>query len=369
MFEIDRRNFLKALAASLAAIPVRSLLAADGEPYHLLVIGDSLIWGQGLAEADKIYSRTAEWLRRDAFGSPRDVKLKVKAHSGATIRFDAKEAERYRRAGKDEDHYYKGEVNVSTPSMFKQVETASAEYRDAGRPRGADMVILSAGITDISVEGVLDPFGDNKKLTPLIEEVCRKRVGELLEHISTNNPDALIVLIGYFPMVSPRSSKGKVFNGWLETLNAPGPLQSLVNNGLMRPLLFNRLFKKAVTRSRLWLTESDRHLRLAVDGINAKAGRPQAVFIPSPLTEEHSVEAPDTKLFRMRADGTVTDPLYLERKADCKAAFDELKRSTGIDYSSRRCSVAAVGHPDPAGSLLYADAVITALRPLVSGTA
>lgn len=367
MFQLDRRSFLTGLAASLAAVSGRNVLAADGDAYRLLVVGDSLIWGQGLEEKDKAYAHVAEWLRREAFGKPRDVDLKVQAHSGATIRFDAKEAEKYRRAGKNENHYYKGEVNVSTPSMFKQVETASDEYRAAGRPRGADMVILSAGITDISVEGVLDPFGDIKKLPPLIEEVCRKRVGELLGHVSTTNPDALIVLVGYFPMISPRSSKGKVFNGWLETLNTPGVLQSVANNGLIRPLVFNRIFKKAVKRSRLWMTESDRHLRLAVDGLNAKTGRTRAVFIASPLTEEHSVEAPDTKLFRMRADGTVTDPLYVERKADCKVAFDELKRSTGIDYSPRRCSVAAVGHPDQAGSRLYADAIITTLRPLLSG--
>lgn len=359
MTELDRRSFLSLMAASAVSVALR--VPAFGEanlPLQMLVVGDSLIWGQGLEEKDKIYTLTADRLR-----VRREVDVKVKAHSGATIRFDAKEAEKYRAAGKDENHFYKGEVNISTPSMFKQVETAAAEYRTAGHTRGAGLVMLSAGITDIAVEGVLDPFGDNKKLPTLIEEVCRRRVGALLDHISANNPDALIALIGYFPILGSKSSKGKIFNGWLETLSVPGPLQSIANNGVMRPLLFNQIFKKVLKRSRIWSTESDRNLKLAVDALNTKAGRQHAIFIPSPLTEDHAAEAPDTKLFRMLADGTVTDPLYRERGIDCKAAFDELQRSTGIKQSSRRCSYAAVGHPDQAGSRLYAEAAIRALGP------
>jgi len=368
MFQTDRRSFLKVFAATLAAASFRGVLANEGATYNMLVVGDSLIWGQGLPEKDKTYTLVAEWLRRDAFDKPREVDVKVKAHSGATIRFDAKEAEKYRAAGKDENHFYKGEVNVSTPSMWKQVETAAEEYRAAGRPRGADLVVVTAGITDIAVEGVLDPFADEKKLPPLIEEVCRGRVGKLLEHISANNPDSTIAVAGYFPILSPHSSRSKIFNGWLETLKVPGFAQALANNGVMRPLLFGRLFKKAMKRSRIWSAESDRNLKLAVADLNAKVGRGQAIFIPAPLTEEHSAEAPNTKLFRMRSDGTTTDPLYAERKIDCKVAFDELERTTGIKQSSRRCSYAAVGHPDEEGSRMYADAIITALGPIVQSS-
>ncbi len=368
MTDLDRRSFVALLAAAGASVAVRDVPVSGqtDESYRLLVVGDSLIWGQGLEEKDKIYTHVAEWLRRDVLRSRRRVDVTVKAHSGATIRFDAKDAEKLRSRGKDEDYFYRGEVNISTPSMWKQVEVAADEYRAAGGSRGADMVLLTAGVTDIGVEGVLDPFGSNKKLLSLIEEICRGRVGALLEHISANNPDALIVVPGYFPMLSPHSSRSKIFNAWLEVSEVPGVVQSLANNGVMRPLVFRRLFNKAVERSRIWATESERNLKLAIEAHNARVGRPQAIFIPTPLTEEHSAEAPNTKLFRMSADGTTTDPVFAERKADCKVAYEELARSTGIKKSWRRCSIAAVGHPDEAGARFYADAVIRAVGPIVN---
>ncbi len=367
---LHRRDFLKSLAVtSLFTVGgqggFHSLVVQD-RPFEFLVVGDSLVWGQGLEEKDKFYSHTAEWLRKDIFAGRRNVNVKVKAHSGATIRFDPKEAAKYRAAGKDESFPYKGEVNASTPSMWKQVETAAAEHRAGGHERGADLVMLTAGITDIAVEAVLDPFGDIKKFPPQIEEVCLRRVGTLLEHISAYNPDARIVVVGYYPILSEHSSRSKVFNGWLETLNVPGWLQGAVNNPVLRPLIFGRLFKKAIKRSRVWVAESDRNLLAAVANHNSKVGREQAIFIKAPLTEEHVAEAKNTMLFRMRKDGTVEDPLYSERKADCKIAFDELERTTGIKYSPKRCSYAAVGHPNQAGARLYADAIATRLRSVFS---
>ena len=367
MRHISRREFLTtASIASAGALLVPAWATGiQNRPFEFLVVGDSLIWGQGLEEKDKFYTLAADWLRKDAFGRARDVNLKVKAHSGATIRFGAKEAEKYRAGGKDENHFYKGEVNVSTPSMWKQVETAAEEYKRSGRERGADLVMLTAGITDIAVEGVLDPFGDIKKLPPLIEEGCFGRVRDLLVHVAAHNPDAKIGVVGYFPILSPHSSRSKVFNGWLETLNVPGWLQPMANNPMGRQFFFKRLLKRAVQRSRIWLTESDRNLRRAVDALNAQTGQARAVFIPAPLTEEHAAEAPKTLLFRMRGNGSVTDPLYLERKADCKTAFDELRRTTGIKQSSKRCAIAAVGHPDPTASRLYADAIKASLGTFI----
>lgn len=361
MNKVSRRDFLRTLAAA-TLFTVFGKTSAPGsfspdEPFEMLVVGDSLIWGQGLDERDKFYNLTADWLRHDAFGKHREVNLAVKAHSGATIRFDPNEAAKYRAAGRDENYFYKGEVNVSTPSIWKQVETAAAEYQLRGQVRGADLVMLSAGITDISVEGVLNPFEDPEKLKPLVGEVCQKRVRELLEHISKFSPDARIALIGYYSMISPRSSRSAVFNAWLEILNIPNLLQGFVNNPLIRPLVFGKLFKRAMIRSEIWKTESDRQLIKAVDQHNAKVGRRQAIFISPNFSDENAVEAPKTLLFRMRKNGSVEDPQFHDRKADCKTAFKDLELKTGIKYALKRCTVAAVGHPNPAGSRSYFEAI------------
>lgn len=371
MNRLSRRDFIRSLAAASMFVvfgkPLSALGSDADRPFELLVIGDSLIWGQGLNEEDKFYTLTADWLRREAFGATREVDLMVKAHSGATIHFDPKEEIKYRAAGRDETYFYKGEVNVSTPSIWKQVETAAAEYKQRGRDRGADLVMLSAGITDISVEGVLNPFEDPQKLKPVIEEVCQKRVYSLLEHVSKHNPDAIIALVGYYSMISRRSSRNAVFNAWLEILNIPNWLQSFVNNPLMRPLVFGKLFKRARIRSEIWKTESDRHLKKAVEQHNAKVGSAQAIFISPDFRDDNAVETPNTNLFRMNKNGTVEDPQYLARKADCKAAFTDLEMKTGLKYALKRCTIAAVGHPNPSGSRTYFQAIRAELSSVLNG--
>ena len=96
MNNVSRRDFLKSLGAvSALLVAGRSGLTIFGaeqeKPYEFLVIGDSLIWGQGLEEKDKFYTLTHEWLKTTAFGKPRAVNMKVEAHSGATLKLHAEE--------------------------------------------------------------------------------------------------------------------------------------------------------------------------------------------------------------------------------------------------------------------------------------
>lgn len=99
-----RRDFLKRLGAVSALLIANrgghTAFAADElKPLEFLVVGDSVVWGQGLEEKDKFYSLTADWLRDEAFGARREVNLKVKAHSGSTLKFHANEAAKYKKAG------------------------------------------------------------------------------------------------------------------------------------------------------------------------------------------------------------------------------------------------------------------------------
>ena len=256
-------------------------------------------------------------------------------------------------------------VNFALLAMWKQVELAAVEYEREGSRRGADLVLLSAGITDITVEGVLDPFEDSEKLIPLIEKVCRDRVGRLLDHIAANNPTAAVAVVGYFPMVSERSSARRVLNAWLDVADVPSFFQPFVNNPLVRAVYFRKLFKNAIKRSKTWVRESDRNLRLAVEQANASAGRRFAVFVPSPLTEENAAESPETMLFRMFKDGKVEDPLFRARTAECKTVYKRLEQATGLKHSPRRCSLAGAGHPNKVGARLYAEAIISELRDIL----
>lgn len=362
---IDRRTFLGLLSGTAAfglagRINFLASTLAEG-PFKLLVIGDSLIWGQGLLEKDKTYAHVANWLRDDVFAGRRTVELKVKAHSGATINLDPKEAASLKAANVDSAIEYKGEVNVGFPSMSQQVERAASEYG----PSGADLILLTAGITDITVEGVLDPFGKDAELRRITAETCGTRVTDLLSKVGAANPNAIIVVLGYFPIISKWSRVSRVFNGWLESRQTAGFLKPIFNNVVTRNLFFPRIRKKVIRRSQIWLEESDRHLRAAVATHNTKVGSPKAIFVASPLTIENAVEAPNTKLFRMKMNGDIEDPLFAERTADCAAVLNDLNSKAKLKYRPSRCAMAAVGHPDPNGAAAYADAVKAALRPIV----
>ena len=363
--KISRRDFLKSLAAVGVFATVGRALpfqnAADA--FEFLVVGDSLIFGQGLLEKDKIYTHVAEWLR----STGRTVNVKMKAHSGSTLKFHADEAEAYRKAGRDETYYYKPEVNVSFPSTWKQIEVAATEYKTEGKT-GADLIVLSGSITDITVAKVLDPKGDDELLKRQVKQYSHDDMLELLKHAARLHPETVIAVIGYFPMVSPKSNGKRLFNSWLEAQNTPRFKKWLMNNPIMRPLFFQKVGDKAIHRARLYLELSNMHLQAAVDDFNKGFDRPRAVFVKTPFTEDNAVEAPDTLVFRMLKDGIPEDPVFLERKADCNAALTELKRSTGLDYPIRFCEVAGVGHPNPQGARKYADAVIAALPPLLART-
>src|SRR5437879_5500687 len=69
--------------AIAVALPTRSAYPAGGRPFNMIVIGDSIMWGQGLEEGDKISTGVQQWVRTQLFGL--QVKREVFAHSGAVI--------------------------------------------------------------------------------------------------------------------------------------------------------------------------------------------------------------------------------------------------------------------------------------------
>ncbi|MGE5190693.1 MAG: hypothetical protein ACM3NF_11625, partial [Gemmatimonadota bacterium] len=54
----------------------------DGPPLEMIVLGDSILWGQGLPEEQKSSSLVQRWLAQRI---ARPVRKRVYAHSGATV--------------------------------------------------------------------------------------------------------------------------------------------------------------------------------------------------------------------------------------------------------------------------------------------
>jgi len=81
-------------------------IKASGEDaLQMLVIGDSIMWGQGLKDDEKFTSRVKCWLQEQ---TNREVKLHMEAHSGAIISGSAAVPPNFTSSD--------GEVNLVSPT-------------------------------------------------------------------------------------------------------------------------------------------------------------------------------------------------------------------------------------------------------------
>jgi hypothetical protein len=361
----SRRQFLKGLGASAAllfasrvsALPTFDL-TDSGRDFEMLVVGDSHISGQGLQEKNKLYYLVKDWLQEEVFGATRAVSLKVKAHSGSRLELHAEELEKMTEAGDDINKFYPREANLSSPSISAQVDLAAKEYE---RAESVDLVMLSGGITDVLVANTVNPFIKETKARALIRRYCNEGMGALLEKTTETFPNARVVVLGYFPIVSTKSDIRKIARYLFKVVKFPHPLQFALTNGLSRQFL-KILRKKMAGRSRLWVAESNRETRAAIARVNARFDRQRIVFVESPITEENCFGTKNTLLWETDKDNFPGDQRYNERKAMCPQVFDEIKFAHYGKLSVRLCELAAIGHPNVEGARAFAEAVKKSLR-------
>ncbi len=364
MTELNRRQFAKLILAAPAILAAgRRVLGSTDDVLHFLVVGDSLVWGQGLEEKDKFYSLTGNWLATEAFGGRREIDLKVKAHSGATLKLHKNEEDALSKAGRKETEKYNPEINVGFPSTLTQLETAHEEYNAAGIPPSeVRLIMMSGGITDISVAAILNPFGDNRQLESDIEKYCSKDMSDVLGRAAELFPNAITAVIGYYPMISPKTSAHELFNFVLEAYGLPRSLKPVANNVLTRQF-FKVIRKKSLKRSRIWIKGSEAKIRGAIDELNKRIGSTRAVYVTAPIDESNTYGTGNGLLFKMLKKGRIDDHFYAERKEQCGPVLNDLKDKTGLKYPVRFCDMAAVGHPSPEGSKAFTESIKSALAP------
>jgi lysophospholipase L1-like esterase len=364
MTKYSRRNFIKQMGAFAGlALAARSAFAAPlfetSEPFDFLVIGDSLVWGQGLPEEQKFYYLTKQWLETEVFNQARQVNLKVKAHSGASINLRKFEADALEKAEIGETQFYHPEVNISFPSINAQIEVAKKEYEN---PQSVDLIMLTGGITDIRLSVILNPLKDNDELRREIVTHCNEKMYQLLKRAAAEFPNALIVVVGYYPFLSKYTPASRILDNLLEIYEFPRPLKSVINNPLNRQLL-KSYRRKMIERSMIWATDSTREFKKAVERLNAESGKQRAVFVESPIKEENSIAAKNPMLYETEKKGRAPDALATERLKVCDETIDELKKLTDLKFRARTCELATIGHPNVEGSKTIAEAIRENLKP------
>jgi hypothetical protein len=299
----------------------------------LVVLGDSVLWGQGLQDEHKSATLVANQLAA-SFPGIQPVSL---AHSGAVIG----------RSATCATTTFPGEVPESCPSILQQVGAYP------GDTQSVPIVLVDGGINDIDVRTILNPFTDPGDLSRDIQQYCYQDMGFLLTQVKSrfSRPDTKIVVTSYFPILTSASRLDFV-PPMLEFMGAPLPsLMSAHAFGFENPII-----QKILSLCVQFWHESTQALAKAVSDVNIGTG-PRCFFANVPFTENNSAFAPQAWLFGIGAgpDFAPEDEVAALRHPQCDAVF-------GDDFVAReQCYRASAGHPNVTGAQQFAQAIVNAL--------
>jgi len=146
----------------------------------LLVIGDSIVWGQGLAYERKTASILAKHL---------GVEMKMLAHSGAKIGI--------------RDSYTVTMPSAEVPCFFPTILQQLQEFN--GDPGNVQWMLMNGGINDVEVQRVFNPMIPLYELELHIRNYCGRDLLAILQLATQKFPDARILVLGYYPVLSHQS--------------------------------------------------------------------------------------------------------------------------------------------------------------------
>jgi lysophospholipase L1-like esterase len=297
----------------------------------LLVIGDSVVWGQGLAHEHKTASILARHL---------GAEVTMLAHSGAKIGI--------------RDSYTVTMPSAEVPCFFPTILQQLQDF--SGDPASMQWVLMNGGINDVEIQRVFNPMIPQYELELHIRNYCGRDLLAILQLATQKFPNARTLVLGYYPALSHLSSAEGVES-----------LYSLVHGVKFAPLFHPDLFRNQVVEHclRFWKLSTGL-FRSAVEHVNREAGSQRAVFVDSGMEEVNAAYAPESLLWECESNdpGRAPDNAVAERRV----AYELVGAG---DLQKNQVLLSAVGHPNIAGAARMAEqciraAVATCSAPAVS---
>ncbi|HJU90743.1 MAG TPA: hypothetical protein VJ672_15240 [Gemmatimonadaceae bacterium] len=350
----ERREFLKrgAMALGAGALTlggVRDLFAAAQriaprayittpaatsiDPFRIAIMGDSVMWGQGLREENKIHSKLISQLNVRLNARP--IEKQFSAHSGAIIGIKELVSNSADWAARN--------VNGEVPSKYPTI--AWQAQNQIANPELVDLVVMDGGINDVTVGRIItmDYTQSLDGLRLWTRDACGGQMEQLLADIVLPRfPKATVVVTNYFPIVTHESD--------------PLQVQSLVAMyfSLLTLVLTLEARRKVADQAIAFHTESTMALRSAVGRANQRHNTQRVLFVESGFGSANAIGGTYPYLYK---PGEL-DEVTAARAAECdKVTTDPL------------CKLAAMGHPNAAGASMYATRILGAITPLLAGWA
>jgi lysophospholipase L1-like esterase len=366
--------FLVGTTRAFADCPNEVKPSAD-DPLQMLVLGDSILWGQGLRPEEKFSSRVKCWLEER---TDREVKVHVEAHSGAVISGTLAAELRFKAAS--------GEVNLVAPTVNEQLDSAIRFYKeDQTSPA---LILMNGCINDVGVKSLLAASTPLDDLRARIRKSCGEDVYALLQRVRNNFPQSHVLVMSYYPIVSHKTDDNAFLRLLVKKLSNQRPEARRMSDKEMR--------ERLIAISDEWYKTSTASLVESVGKINAQIGpdssAPRVRFVEIQFGPEHVFAAPDTllwnfmfastnvsgfaKMIVLLSFGTAAykpnDHVRESRIKSCEQTFQKPKgiKEDKNQRNARRdlfliCRYASLGHPNQMGALIYTEAIKGQLQQLI----
>ena len=370
--------------AALAALILLSLTSYGQTPpttapvnsesaVNMLVLGDSISWGQGLKDEHKAWFLVKKWLE---LNSGRPVRVQVEAHSGAVIG-----ALTAPGADPRTNYTLDGEISRAEPTINDQIENAVRSLAD---PSQIDLVLVNGCINDVDSRRLLNAVNTPDNIRELAQAKCGPPVEALLNRITLAFPAAHVVIFGYYPIISEFTANDLFMRALAKRFYTPAAGDPRLNDKGLRARL--------IAINREWYQTSDLMLanvaRKVDSELRARGSHQRVMFADAAFRAEHSFAANRTRLWGFDAStlrkilvlltlGKVSlhtnDERQSQRSDLCKVLLRKPEHETPEEKAARedrllRCRLAAVGHPNRKGAAMYADAIGKLLKPLITDT-
>jgi lysophospholipase L1-like esterase len=338
-------------------------VAKSPRPVNLLVLGDSISWGQGLKDEHKAWYLVKQWLAQN---TGREVSAQVEAHSGAVIGGVGDGSTDPRT-----NYALDGELSRTQPTINDQIDNARASMAD---PSLVDLVLVDGCINDVDSRQLLNAANTPDHIHELAQAKCGPPMEALLNRVTTLFPVAHVVVFGYYPIITENTA-----------------------NDLFMRALAKRFYmpvdgERLIAISREWYYTSDQMLAEAARKVDsqlaAKGSHQRVLFADAAFRPEHSFAASKSRLWGFDASALrkflvvltlgkvqlrTNDERHSQRSELCKLQFKKPENETPEQKVLRedrlmRCRLAAVGHPNRKGAAMYAEAIGKLLKPILAET-
>src|SRR5579859_2307016 len=326
-----------AFAQSPACMVNDSLHFGTGNSFPMLILGDSTTWGNGLADTPnknkfhKFGSLVAQWI---ADAQKVRVDLVVLAHSAATLEDN----------GQDDGRRFPGSANYRYPVVVKQAQCLNEQDRNQVK-----LVLLDGCLNDVGAFEIVNPSRNEAWVRNSTTEHCGDPVRTMLTQVATLYPNALIVITGYFPIISEKSDIADLLNFFRQFFpqdRTSMRLQTYRARAVPSEAIQAR--STSAGNAKLFYDLSNQLISDAVAAANAALSSKRIVFVEVRFGPNNAFGAPKAWLWPIPTVFSGFDEEYFERQAPCLQAY------FGEFAGFETCRIDSTGHPNITGASAYA---------------